>query len=556
MAAASGPTGSTSTSASSISIYGAEQDRLSPFWRAKYEREAGKHWDVFYKRNQTNFFKDRHYLDAEFDILKAQGERDEASASHSQQRERGRRGRERVLLEVGCGVGNTVFPLLSTDRDLRVYCCDFSKEAVRLVNKKKGGDEDELCRGDRLHAFVCDVTKDDLLENVPERSVDIVTLIFVISAIPPNKLKQSIENICKTLKPGAQVLVRDYAAGDLAEVRLEKKKSHRKLDENYYIRGDGTFVHYFTEESLKGAFETTGFTCLEIKSCDKEIENRKRQLSMKRHWLQAVFQYDVVSAGDEGGKDETVAVASSCEWENAEEKSEVKSLFEEEKETQLEEIEIAAGVERVSVMSVHRENIHSEPSTGTMVWSGSRALSRIIVSAGRRFESRKVIELGSGCSPLCAIALGEVKADQVVATDGNPLAIEMLEENLALNAPKFDSISSVLVKKLAWNDTDDIQDALKLTNAEGFDVAVASDVLYIEDAIVPLFLSAGKLLAQNPSSFFLVCYTPRRAIEERAILAARKANMKQTKVESDFEEALETQNLKNSMRMLQFCLDL
>ncbi len=33
---------------------------LSAFWREKYEREARKSWDLFYRRNAGNFFKDRH----------------------------------------------------------------------------------------------------------------------------------------------------------------------------------------------------------------------------------------------------------------------------------------------------------------------------------------------------------------------------------------------------------------------------------------------------------------------------------------------------------------
>lgn len=33
---------------------------LSAFWREKFEREARKSWDLFYRRNQGNFFKDRH----------------------------------------------------------------------------------------------------------------------------------------------------------------------------------------------------------------------------------------------------------------------------------------------------------------------------------------------------------------------------------------------------------------------------------------------------------------------------------------------------------------
>ena len=36
-------------------------------------------------------------------------------------------------LQVGCGAGNTVFPLLQLNPQLRVYASDFSPTAVELV---------------------------------------------------------------------------------------------------------------------------------------------------------------------------------------------------------------------------------------------------------------------------------------------------------------------------------------------------------------------------------------------------------------------------------------
>lgn len=33
---------------------------IPEFWQRKYEHEAAKNWDKFYKRNTTNFYKDRY----------------------------------------------------------------------------------------------------------------------------------------------------------------------------------------------------------------------------------------------------------------------------------------------------------------------------------------------------------------------------------------------------------------------------------------------------------------------------------------------------------------
>lgn len=49
-----------------------QQDKnlVSQFKQNKLEIEAQKNWDLFYKRNSTKFFKDRHWTSREFaDIL-------------------------------------------------------------------------------------------------------------------------------------------------------------------------------------------------------------------------------------------------------------------------------------------------------------------------------------------------------------------------------------------------------------------------------------------------------------------------------------------------------
>lgn len=96
----------------------AQNSRLVSEFRAnQLERDAKKHWDLFYKRNDTRFFKDRHWTTREFDELLGLGGNES----------------DNVLLEVGCGVGNFVYPLMEDGLKFRkIFACDLSTKAIEL----------------------------------------------------------------------------------------------------------------------------------------------------------------------------------------------------------------------------------------------------------------------------------------------------------------------------------------------------------------------------------------------------------------------------------------
>jgi len=146
----------------------------------KYEVRANKYWDSFYSIHQNRFFKDRHWLFTEFPELAPDSKGD--NIQKEQQPARPENSLNSVaggsdvanevennkvhicentqdevkkfsehfdniltmdsekegattILEIGCGVGNTVFPILqyNANPDLFVFCCDFSSTAIQIL---------------------------------------------------------------------------------------------------------------------------------------------------------------------------------------------------------------------------------------------------------------------------------------------------------------------------------------------------------------------------------------------------------------------------------------
>ncbi|SBS88966.1 methyltransferase, putative [Plasmodium ovale] len=339
--------------------------------------EGKKNWDKFYNHYKTNFFKDRKWIKVEFDhIFKKEITAEEQKNNEDGQKEENVTKEEKLILEIGCGVGNTLIPLLLEYPDYSFIGIDFSKNAINLLNEKwgeivnmhnklkreehekvldvhngsylgdteraenrncnivvnsvffpEGGVADGMCNldgcdndggadedddisersptgahffelwnykklGNLVRTCVVDITTDEEASaSVCDfGTVDVVLLIYVLSSVQPDKMKNVIYNSYKYLKRGGYVLLRDYGLYDLTQVRFANKRE-KKISENFYVRGDKTFVYFFKIEELHNLFCQNGlFEEIENKYITRIVKNRKRKLEMKRIWVQSIFR--------------------------------------------------------------------------------------------------------------------------------------------------------------------------------------------------------------------------------------------------------------------------
>ncbi|XP_077169205.1 tRNA N(3)-cytidine methyltransferase METTL2-like [Paroedura picta] len=310
---------------------------VPPAQQEAYEVNASHYWEEFYKTHESGFFKDRHWLFTEFPELAPNPNVAQEAKSVSEDNGAERQSKTPApagccsngpglaeehpsdpelsccqpqtpvetaarnlgavklgddfpgasatyrILEVGCGAGNTVFPILQTTRDpdLFVYCCDFSSRAVNLVKAHPEYD------ASRCFAFVHDLCDDRVPFPMPEESLNVVVLIFVLSALLPEKTQSVIDRLSRLLKPGGLILLRDYGRYDLAQLRFKKGQC---LADNFYVRGDGTRVYFFTQDELDLLFSAAGLEKVQ-NLVDRRLQvNRGKQVTMSRVWIQCKYR--------------------------------------------------------------------------------------------------------------------------------------------------------------------------------------------------------------------------------------------------------------------------
>ena len=267
----------------------ADKCQISPALKRQLPSDT-QAWDRFYQQHQTNFFKDRHYLATAFP--------NEFTSPEPV---------KRTLVEIGCGVGNTLLPLIEdTERpeklqnrkiEWTVYGVDLSAVAIALLKQ----DARFQRAAGRAWAGVADLVRDGL-PTVCHGQADVATLLFCLSAVAPDHHVAAARHAAQALRPNGVLVLRDYGRYDQAELQLAVQRGKR-LAPGYYVKHDQTKCYYFSTQDLRRLFvEQLGLEELENGYIQRQYVNRGDGTRRRRVWVQARFRLQSEQEGLTNGE--------------------------------------------------------------------------------------------------------------------------------------------------------------------------------------------------------------------------------------------------------------
>jgi len=255
----------------------------------KLHYDASKNWNQFYRSHQTNFFNDRHYLPKafpeEFPLYEPNGDDDDHNTTTTTT------STKKTVVEIGCGVGNALLPLLEQFPKWVVWGFDFSKVGIDLMV------QDERFRHaqqeKRAFGQVWDMTSEtDEPPHECHGVADICLVLFCLSAVPPEhqNMERAACHAAKLLKPGGMLVFRDYGRYDQAQFKLGTSRN-KSLGNNFYVKHDGTMCYYFRLEDLERLFvSVAGLEIVELRYIRRVYKNRSKDEKRRRVWVQARFR--------------------------------------------------------------------------------------------------------------------------------------------------------------------------------------------------------------------------------------------------------------------------
>ena len=128
---------------------------------------------------------------------------------------------------------------------------------------------------------------DTLLAELGPESVDLITCIFVMSAIHPAKHQAVFHNLSRVLRPGGVLLFRDYGVNDMAMIRF---KPGSKIGEHFYTRQDGTRSYFFQASEVSELGQGAGLEAYQHQCLARRTVNLKEGVDVARNFVQAKFK--------------------------------------------------------------------------------------------------------------------------------------------------------------------------------------------------------------------------------------------------------------------------
>ena len=163
----------------------------------------------------------------------------------------------------------------------------------------------------------------------------------------------------------------------------------------------------------------------------------------------------------------------------------------------------------LELLGLKRELGQTLDSTGLTIWRAADHLCEYLFSNPDLLKDKYICELGCGLG-VVAILVDKLNVNAtIVATDGDDKTVDLLTKNMNSNTCSVRLVS----RKLWWSENKEDNEAfLKSLDGVGgssssspqkFDLILAADVIYDEEAVLPLAASAAGLLARPGGEIIL-----------------------------------------------------
>ena len=193
---------------------------------------------------------------------------------------------------------------------------------------------------------------------------------------------------------------------------------------------------------------------------------------------------DISSSADDGTAKDKAVTTSAVDLIGG-----LKTHFDRKKFGEKEQVfHIQYGTIEFDVKGIKQTLGQTLDSTGLTIWRAAEHLCEYIVKDPSFLEGRHVCELGGGLGVVSILVHKLSIASSVVCTDGDEVSIDLLRKN----AEDTDCTEQgMIVEKLFWGEHESF-----LRDYPQIDMLLAADVIYEEEQIEPLLITAVAILKQ------------------------------------------------------------